>query len=80
MWFSNYAKVFTDELFRNAVWNTVKLTVSTVVLCMILGTALAVLLDKKFIGRSIVRTLLITPFLVLTIEIPRPSSTGGSCL
>jgi sorbitol/mannitol transport system permease protein len=62
---SNYGKVFTDELFRNAVWNTVRLTVSVVFLCMILGTALAVLLDKKFIGRSIVRTLLITPFLVM---------------
>jgi sorbitol/mannitol transport system permease protein len=63
--FSNYGKVFTDELFRNAVWNTIKLTVSVVVLCVVLGTALALLLDKKFIGRSLVRTLLITPFLVM---------------
>lgn len=62
---ANYGKVFTDALFRNAVFNTVVLTGSTVVLSMALGIGLAVLLDKKFLGRSIVRTLLITPFLVL---------------
>jgi sorbitol/mannitol transport system permease protein len=62
---SNYGKVFTDDLFRNAVVNTVKLTVSVVLLSMVLGIAFAMLLDKKFPGRGIVRTLLITPFLVM---------------
>ncbi len=62
---SNYGKVFTDDLFRNAVFNTVKLTVSAVVLSMLLGIAFAVLLDKQFFGRGVVRTLLITPFLVM---------------
>ncbi|GAB3505478.1 carbohydrate ABC transporter permease [Amycolatopsis cihanbeyliensis] len=61
----NYAKVFTDGLFRNAVLNTVVLTAGTVLFSIVCGTALAVLLDKKFFGRSIVRTLLITPFLVM---------------
>src|SRR5688572_8930539 len=61
----NYGKVFTDDLFRNAVFNTVKLTASAVILSMVLGVALAVLLDKEFLGRSVVRTLLITPFLVM---------------
>jgi polyol transport system permease protein len=62
---SNYGKVFTDDLFRNAVFNTVQLTVGAVVLSMALGIAFAVLLDKQFFGRGIVRTLLITPFLVM---------------
>jgi sorbitol/mannitol transport system permease protein len=62
---ANYGKVFTDELFRNAVFNTVKLTASAVLLSMLLGIAFAVLLDKQFFGRGIVRTLLITPFLVM---------------
>jgi sorbitol/mannitol transport system permease protein len=61
----NYAKVFTDALFRNAVINTIVMTTSAVVLSLILGVALAVLLDKAFPGRGIVRTLLITPFLVM---------------
>ncbi len=62
---ANYGKVFTDELFRNALLNTVVLTASAVVLSMVLGIAFAVLLDKKFLGRGVVRTLLITPFLVM---------------
>ncbi len=61
----NYAKVFTDPLFRNAIINTVVLTASTVILALVLGVALAVLLDKRFLGRSVVRTMLITPFLVM---------------
>jgi sorbitol/mannitol transport system permease protein len=61
----NYGKVFTDDLFRNAVINTIVMTASTVILSLVLGIALAVLLDKVFPGRSIVRTLLITPFLVM---------------
>jgi sorbitol/mannitol transport system permease protein len=65
VWFVNYGKVVTDELFRNAIANTVQLTVSVVLLCALLGTALAMLLDRNFLGRSIVRTLLITPFLVM---------------
>jgi sorbitol/mannitol transport system permease protein len=61
----NYRKVFTDDLFRNAVTNTVVLTVSTVLLSLLLGLAFALILDQKFLGRSIARTLLITPFLVM---------------
>src|SRR5207302_3515503 len=62
---SNYGKVFTDSLFRNAVFDTVKLTASAVILSMVLGVAFAVLLDRRFLGRGVVRTLLITPFLVM---------------
>jgi sorbitol/mannitol transport system permease protein len=67
-WFSgvsNYAHVFTDPDFRGALVRTVTMTVIAVVLAMIVGTALAVLLDRKFPGRGVVRTLIITPFLVM---------------
>ena len=36
----NYGKVFTDDLFRNAVFNTVMLTAAAVLLSMVLGIAL----------------------------------------
>ena len=62
---ANYGKVFSDALFRNAVLNTVVLTASAVILSMLFGVAFAMLLDRKFLGRGIVRTLLITPFLVM---------------
>ena len=63
----NYVTVLTDTRLRAALVNTVVLTAGAVIFSMILGLALAILLDRKFIGRSVVRTLLITPFLVMPI-------------
>jgi sorbitol/mannitol transport system permease protein len=65
VWFDNYAAVFTDSQFRTALLNTVLLTVVSVLLSMLLGLAFAILLDRTFIGRGVVRTLIITPFLIL---------------
>src|SRR5258707_14384935 len=62
---SNYKEVFTDPNFRSALVRSVTMTAIAVIVAMLLGIALAVLLDKKFLGRSIVRTLIITPFLVM---------------
>ena len=62
---SNYKEVFTDPNFRSALWRSVTMTAIAVIFAMALGIALAVLLDKKFIGRGVVRTLIITPFLVM---------------
>ena len=64
---ANYGTVFTDTRLRNAVTNTIVLTASVVILSLIIGLALAVLLDKKFPGRGVARTLLIAPFLVMPV-------------
>jgi sorbitol/mannitol transport system permease protein len=64
---SNYVIVFTDARLRAAVLNTIILTVSVVLLSVILGLVLAVLLDRKFVGRGLARTLLIAPFLVMPV-------------
>ncbi|MER7015609.1 sugar ABC transporter permease [Saccharopolyspora sp. NPDC000359] len=61
----NYIDVFADSQFRGAMLNTVLLTVVCVLVAMLLGLGLALLLDRQFLGRSVVRTLLITPFLIL---------------
>lgn len=66
-WLNNYVDVFTDSQFRTVALNTVILIVGTVVISVLLGLFFAILLDRKFIGRSIVRTLLITPFLVTPV-------------
>jgi sorbitol/mannitol transport system permease protein len=63
--FSNYTTVFTNAAFRSALGRTVLMTVVAVLVAMILGVAFAVLLDRKFPGRGVVRTLIITPFLVM---------------
>jgi sorbitol/mannitol transport system permease protein len=61
----NYIDVFADSQFRTAMLNTVLLTVVSVLVSMVLGLAFALLLDRKMLGRGVVRTLLITPFLIL---------------
>lgn len=62
---SNYKTVFTNAAFRGSLLRSVFMTAIAVIVAMILGIALAVLLDRKFLGRSIVRTMIITPFLVM---------------
>jgi sorbitol/mannitol transport system permease protein len=62
---SNYTSVFTNAGFRAALLRSVVMTASAVIIAMILGVALAMLLDRKFLGRGVVRTLIITPFLVM---------------
>ena len=64
---SNFGTVFTDERLRTAVLNTILLTASVVVISLLLGLALAVLLDRKFPGRGLARTLLIAPFLIMPV-------------
>jgi polyol transport system permease protein len=65
--FNSYREAFKDPTFLAALWNTLYMTVSAVLISMVVGTGLAVLLNRKFVGRGVVRTLLITPFLVMPV-------------
>lgn len=65
--FDNYIEVFKDSQFREVAVNTVIMIVGTVIVSVILGLVLALLLDRAFLGRGIVRTLLITPFLITPV-------------
>jgi sorbitol/mannitol transport system permease protein len=64
---SNYAQVFTDSQFRRVTLNTVVLTVGAVLVAVALGLLLALMLNRAFPGRGVVRTLLITPFLITPV-------------
>jgi sorbitol/mannitol transport system permease protein len=63
----NYRELAGDRFFREAAVTSIVMTVTAVLFSLVLGTALAILLDRKFFGRGIVRTLLITPFLVMPV-------------
>jgi sorbitol/mannitol transport system permease protein len=65
--FDNFQRVFTDSNTRSAVVVTILLTVLVVGISLVLGMAIALLLDRKFLGRGIVRTLMITPFLIVPV-------------
>lgn len=61
----NYARLLTDESFRNALWNTVLLTISVIAISVILGLAVAMLLNSEVFGKGFMRTLMIAPFLIM---------------
>ncbi len=63
----NYIDLWSNEFFREAAWNTLVITLGTILISIVLGTLLAVLLDRKFFGQGVVRTLLITPFLIMPV-------------
>ncbi|MGY4542174.1 sorbitol/mannitol transport system permease protein [Arthrobacter sp. UYNi723] len=65
--FDNYVQVLTNADLRQAIFTTIVLTVSVVLASLVIGLGLALLLDKKFIGRGLARTLLIAPFLVVPV-------------
>ncbi|GAB2715390.1 MULTISPECIES: sugar ABC transporter permease [Arthrobacter] len=65
--FGNYVQVLTNPDLRQAIITTVILTASVVLASLAIGLGLALLLDKKFIGRGLARTLLIAPFLIVPV-------------
>ncbi len=63
--FSNYVSLFTGSDFLPSLWATVTITGSAVVLSLVFGLLFALLLDRKFLGQGLARTLMITPFLIM---------------
>jgi sorbitol/mannitol transport system permease protein len=61
----NYLNFFQDRETLTIMWNTVEFSFSVVILSLVLGMILALLLTREFRGRSVARTLLITPFLIM---------------
>ncbi|WP_341685205.1 sugar ABC transporter permease [Limnohabitans sp.] len=61
----NFEFFVTDPSFWPAVMNTVLLLGSVIVITVVLGAALALLIDEPFPGRGLVRVLLISPFFVM---------------
>src|ERR671922_557287 len=61
----NYGQVLGDSATRKALLVTILLTAGAVIASVLVGLACALLVDRKFLGRGVVRTLLIAPFLVM---------------
>ena len=61
----NYEFFVTDDAFIPALQNTLLLVGSVLIITVTLGIALALLVNKPFFGRGIVRVLLISPFFIM---------------
>lgn len=59
--FANFAKIFSDRLFFNAITNTVIWMAAAIVLPSGLGLALALLIDARVPGGSIFKTIFYLP-------------------
>jgi ABC-type sugar transport system permease subunit len=65
--FSNYAELFRAEQFVPALLHTLGFTVVSVAVETVIGLSLAVALNKRFRGRSIVRAAIFIPWAVPTV-------------
>jgi sorbitol/mannitol transport system permease protein len=65
----NYRSLLHDHFFGQAIWVSIQLTVIPVLASIALGAMFALLLDRRFFGQGLVRTLLITPFLMMPVVI-----------
>lgn len=63
----NYLQVLGDSAFRNSVGVTLIYSVVSVALETVIGFALALLMNKAFPGRGLVRTAILIPFAFPTI-------------
>jgi len=63
--FDNFIAVFTTDELYESIQATATITGTSVLLSLVLGLGIALLLDRNFVGRSVARTLLITPFLLM---------------
>src|SRR5215469_4607926 len=64
----NYLFVLTaDPIFPFALINTVILTAGSVIVALIMGLLFAELVNHRYPGRGIVRTMFITPFLIMPV-------------
>ncbi len=62
---SNYEFFYTDPAFWPAIINTLVLVGSVLAITVILGLAIAILIDRPFKGRGVARVLLISPFFIM---------------
>jgi sorbitol/mannitol transport system permease protein len=63
--FANFTYIFSNPVFRTAIWNTVVYTVTAAVITTLIGLALALLVNQVRFGRGLAYSMLFTPFLVM---------------
>jgi multiple sugar transport system permease protein len=66
----NFRRAFTqDDRFRNAIWLTVYFTILATALQLVLGIALALLLNRPFRGKGFFRSIFLMPMVATPVAI-----------
>lgn len=76
IWFDNYKNIFADKDFQDAVKHTFFVVVASLIFQGPLAILFALLLNQKFKGRAIIRTLIFVPYVVSEVIV----GTGWSLM
>jgi trehalose/maltose transport system permease protein len=63
----NYKELWHDQIFRDAVWVTVKFTLITVSFEFVLGMIIALVVNSSFKGRGLMRAVMLVPWAIPTV-------------
>jgi len=63
----NFERIWNDDIFHVAVWNTCVYTAVATVFKLALGLWLALLLNHHFKGKAITRAFILLPFIIPTV-------------
>src|SRR5207244_13083150 len=63
----NFEKIWRDDIFHVAVWNTCVYTAVATVFKLVLGLWLALLLNHNFKGKAFTRAFILLPFIIPTV-------------
>lgn len=63
----NFSFLLRDDRFWNALYNTVYFTAVSVAIELILGLSIAILLNRTFAGRGLMRSIILIPWAIPTV-------------
>jgi raffinose/stachyose/melibiose transport system permease protein len=62
--FDNYRRALSDHVFQGAIWHNILFILLSLVIQLPLGLALALLVNRKIRGRTLLRTILFAPYVI----------------
>ncbi|TIY01651.1 MAG: sugar ABC transporter permease, partial [Mesorhizobium sp.] len=65
--FDNYTTILTSEVFWRVTWNTLIWTLGSTLIAFVLGFATALALHREFVGRGVLRAILIIPWVISAV-------------
>jgi multiple sugar transport system permease protein len=63
----NYTAILTSDVFWRVTWNTLIWTLASTLIAFVLGFATALALNRYFIGRGVMRAILIIPWVISAV-------------
>lgn len=65
--FENYQRILMADTFHEATWNTMVWTIYSTIFAFVLGFAAALALNRAFMGRGLLRGVLLIPYVISAV-------------